>query len=426
MAEVKFPIPRSSDQDYYRALYEISEHHELREAGLSDLIIRFGSDFAPEFKANIEALKTSEDVGNMLTDTGQFVREMTLRGGSYSVTFVRQIDFNNGTSKTGSDIVVISSPDPHKNSLGAKLVKAIHGAVARFSFQNLRLFLDDQSTEHFRAREEALNRLESLQKQLIVDYHSRQKHQLDFLEEQRLATNVELQAAKEEHSRQINLEMAKLLEAKEELDARKKNLDDRQSTHVRRELREQLKKIIQQRQNEFALSKDARQRRIPVVVGYITLLTVLLGFSIFYSFRDATQASGVDYFITGPKIGMMIGFVVTFGFFLNWMNKWAQTHAEEEFKLRQFDLDFDRASWVVEMAFEWNDAKQSPIPESLAETLSSNLFGERSSSPDTAMTGSDAVAKALASLPNSSAEINFPGGKITLDKRAMRRARRHK
>ena len=39
-----------------------------------------------------------------------------------------------------------------------------------------------------------------------------------------------------------------------------------------------------------------------------------------------------------------------------------EQHAQTEFQLKQFELDMERASWIVETSLEWKDAKGTSIP----------------------------------------------------------------
>ena len=45
------------------------------------------------------------------------------------------------------------------------------------------------------------------------------------------------------------------------------------------------------------------------------------------------------------------------------------------------ELDIDRASWFVEMAFEWKDEKDEAIPDALIERLTQGLFAEPGGEP---------------------------------------------
>ncbi|MDW9434542.1 hypothetical protein NKY71_01735 [Sinorhizobium meliloti] len=68
------------------------------------------------------------------------------------------------------------------------------------------------------------------------------------------------------------------------------------------------------------------------------------------------------------------GFLGIISWDLRWMNRWFERLSENEFQLKQFELDITRAQWVVETAFEWKMSPQSPIPNPILENISRNLF----------------------------------------------------
>ena len=72
-----------------------------------------------------------------------------------------------------------------------------------------------------------------------------------------------------------------------------------------------------------------------------------------------------------------MGIAATIIFYIRWNDSWFRQHADEEFQLKRFELDIDRASWVVEMALEWKDEKGTEIPEELIERFTENLFKDQ-------------------------------------------------
>ena len=98
-------------------------------------------------------------------------------------------------------------------------------------------------------------------------------------------------------------------------------------------------------------------------------------------------------------------FVTTAVFFIKWNNQWFQRHANEEFQLKRMELDIDRASWFVEMAFEWKEEKGEDIPEALIERLTHGLFGETGG--DHAVEPSESVIHAL--LGAARLKVKLPG-----------------
>ncbi|RVL29647.1 hypothetical protein [Sinorhizobium meliloti] len=117
--------------------------------------------------------------------------------------------------------------------------------------------------------------------------------------------------------------------------------------------------------------------------------------------------------ITLALLGLM-------AWYLRWMNRWFERYADAEFHLKQFELDIDRASWVVEAALEWKLSQDRPMPEHLLETISRNLFskGEKDDSAD--MHPADYLASAI--LGRASAlNLKVPGGEISLTGRDLKK-----
>lgn len=109
--------------------------------------------------------------------------------------------------------------------------------------------------------------------------------------------------------------------------------------------------------------------------------------------------------------------------YLKWLNEWSSKHADTEFQLKQLELDVDRASWVVETSFEWNNAKGTTIPEPLLDAISRNLFigAERRNEP--APSAADTLASALIG-ESARIELNIGGHKIELDRKSAEKLKK--
>jgi len=95
-------------------------------------------------------------------------------------------------------------------------------------------------------------------------------------------------------------------------------------------------------------------------------------------------------------------------FYIRWSDDWSKRHAEEEFKLKRLELDFDRASWVVEMALEWSDEKDGAIPPELVDALTQNLFALESERGRARHPAEDVFATLLGA--STELTVPFPGG----------------
>ena len=94
-------------------------------------------------------------------------------------------------------------------------------------------------------------------------------------------------------------------------------------------------------------------------------------------------------------------------------------HADEEFRTKRFELDVDRASWLVEMALEWKDEKGTEIPKELLDRLSVNLFDKANETANATHPSEDI----LSALLSASAELNLnvPGiGTVRLDRKGAK------
>jgi hypothetical protein len=106
----------------------------------------------------------------------------------------------------------------------------------------------------------------------------------------------------------------------------------------------------------------------------MSLFGGLAGWFLFQSFTVQDSTLMIAAII--KQVAFTIMFVSTAYFFIRWNNQWFQRHANEEFRLKRMELDIDRASWFVEMAFEWKDEKGEEIPVELIERLTHGLFGD--------------------------------------------------
>jgi len=130
--------------------------------------------------------------------------------------------------------------------------------------------------------------------------------------------------------------------------------------------------------------------------GLIAIFVVLGSVSV-KEFYDVLQGNDLNkIIIAGIKQAVYsagaIGSVI---FMIRWMNRWFELHSQSEFELKHFELDMERASWLVETSLEWKDAKGTAIPPELLESLSSNLFSKEKEKIDPLHHPADQLASAL-------------------------------
>ncbi|RJF80922.1 hypothetical protein D3877_11850 [Azospirillum cavernae] len=121
-------------------------------------------------------------------------------------------------------------------------------------------------------------------------------------------------------------------------------------------------------------------------------------------------------------LGLTVAFLGLLTWYLRWMNRWFERHSEAEFQLKQFELDVDRASWVVETALEWRQEQQAPMPDHLIESISRNLFSRSEKDEAADMHPADYLASALLGRA-SGLKLKLPGADLEYDGKALKEAR---
>ena len=173
------------------------------------------------------------------------------------------------------------------------------------------------------------------------------------------------------------------------------------------------------RAEEFTLTENTKQSRAPIHILFI-LLMIVFGGSLIQSIYLGLIAS--DSITTANLIRLALsatGFTGVTIFYIRWNDNWFRQHADEEFSLKKLELDIDRASWVVEMAMEWQDEKGSELPEELINRLTKNLFNSDNTIKETKHPSED-LATALVSATNG-LSLRVPGlGQIELDRKGLK------
>lgn len=226
------------------------------------------------------------------------------------------------------------------------------------------------------------------------------------------------------------------VEAKERaLDEKLQVIDDRNNTHVRREIRNRMLDDVKQRINQFGVSKITADKRRPVLVGILALLTTFVGllgwtgyeiaamdsqyFSMLEAIRNISawgpekikaaglgadtiakvSATDVDrthlFWLWGRFTLFSFGLIGTILYYIKWQNRWAEQHIGSEFQLQQFYIDVNRANWVIESCLEWRKETDSAIPKELLGSITTGLFVNNQTEPERVIHPADELASAL-------------------------------
>ncbi|CAO3404271.1 hypothetical protein [Azospirillum palustre] len=249
----------------------------------------------------------------------------------------------------------------------------------------------------------------------------------------RVELENELKLSREKLEAEHKLRLDNLDEEKQDLEKRRKELDDRDNTHARRQIRADLKKRIEDHAKSFSLTDGTRTLRIPIhILTWIGLAA--LGGATYYFGADinhmVSEAAARDKAIGATEVvvlalkplGLTVAFLGLLTWYLRWMNRWFERHSEAEFQLKQFELDVDRASWVVETALEWRQEQQAPMPDHLIESISRNLFSRSEKDEAADMHPADYLASALLGRA-SGLKLKLPGADLEYDGKALKEAK---
>jgi hypothetical protein len=158
---------------------------------------------------------------------------------------------------------------------------------------------------------------------------------------------------------------------REKLEGEKKKFDDRDRTHVRRDLLDKLKQIIEkQREPKLSAATEAKQQKVEWTFRALMILAVLatIGFAV------AAGYSEIGWRFLIPAGAWSAIFLSTFFFYLRWCNHWFERHARAEFANSKFESDVTRASWLAELFFEWKEEKKLDFPAELITSFTQDLF----------------------------------------------------
>jgi len=311
-----------------------------------------------------------------------------------------------------------------------------------------------------------LSRLENLNADLLVKTQAKSQElessyieKLRELEEKYTERNSELnqqvdnkKASLDEGHEQRLSDLEKL---KSELDQRASLLDDRDNTHVRREIRDNMLNDVKSRIENFGVSEATGKKRTPVFIGMIALIATF-GLLLGYTFWEAgtvhketmfqleairnVSAIGVDgkeelglqpetwakvsatdidrsalHWIWIRMAVFSFGLIGSILYYIKWQNRWAEEHSHSEFQMQQFYIDVNRANWVLESCLEWRKETGSVIPTALLESITKNLFVNESKELEQVIHPSDELASALLGSA-SKLKMNVAGNEIEFDK----------
>ncbi|QJR36783.1 hypothetical protein [Gemmatimonas groenlandica] len=331
------------------------------------------------------------------------------------------------SSFPGTDAINVSIGDGIAVEDVAKTIGAARGAFEPYGAvgaESLDVALGPVLGEFYRRREASVNQIEQALRELVaqsVDARRELDRRAD-VERQNLLAEIDAERLKT--TAMLDARDNELREKDHALSAREATLDDRTNTHARREIHKELKAKFAERAESFSLTPETGAKRGVVQTAFWLLLLFTLAvatINIWEAVRLFDASTQPNWWLTTIASRGLISafaFIAAVVYYIRWADSWSERHAAEEFKLKRLELDMDRASWLVEMALEWQEKKGSQIPPELVLQLSRNLFSVESDNARVQHPAEDIAAAVLGSA--SSLRIALPGGEATFDRKALR------
>lgn len=406
MNAVTFNVVPETDKGYFDAFNRLKE-----EGGFSFTKAHFGE--VPEI--SIQELPTHKGLHEVLDQEVKAFPRITYHFGSQeSIRVERQPD-----ASSLYDKVTVSHGQQKDPVQFAKLCAAAQKHLGATSLSNLSNLLGPEAQRHFEAREAALAKLEKLTATLLQDVeNARQQREKEFSEKEKALEEKYEKRRSDLDQQQAEREKA-LQGRNDELDKLRKELDDRAAKHARRQHYKDIKEKFKSWSEQFQVTKGTSDLRKGVFWTTVILLLLFGGISGYFLFQSITAQDNTHLIAAIVKqITFTLLFVSTAFFFIRWNNQWFQRHANEEFRLKRMELDIDRASWFVEMAFEWKDEKGEEIPSQIIDRLTAGLFLEEGSEPSSEP--HDSLAQALLGASRFTVKLS-DGTEVEYDRKGVQK-----
>ena len=402
MSDYLMKIPRISDRSLINCMSKIyssfpnqPKKFVVRLIGGIDAGSVFDQEALPEILE--EALNYNTKLIN------QFNAEIA----QLSVTYMRG-GFNNQNSAVYDEIKIVPGNTTLKPKQKLNIISTLLKELNAFdpSREPSGILSEEQQSQldiHLSTIKTLEDRIAELSTKITNELlENSQKLQNDYIEKQ-AQLSKKYAEDRSEMEKEFNSRYDEIREKANILAKREQELDLKDNTTARRGLRNDFLKAITDRFSNFQLTDYTRKLRTPIHL----VCLLIIGLSIFASISFAKEFIGLlsseepipslILILLGTK---QIAFTLIAGstliFYLKWMYRWFDKHAQSEFHLKQLQFDFERANWLVETVLEWRKENQDKMPVELLLSLTNNLFsGGSYDNEDHTLHPSDQLAKAL-------------------------------
>lgn len=409
MSDQRIKIPRTSDQRIAEVFRALSVKYQVNSAGVSTL------GFGHVQVNNLQA-EPDGDWKSLLDHDSFLIDSISLQACGLNVAYVRGGRHAADQKSAVYDEVVITANNQQQASIAQKLELIAFLNTSLRSFEPGRLpgsDVNDAQSQLMAIHQSTLERLEKLNEDLVRQSTAFRQKLEDQYDSKVQSYEQDLREKLDGFETDYEKRLAEVDTRDETLQAKLSAIDDRDNTHVRREIRDRMLEDVKQRISKFGVSVTTERKRVPVFLGIAVLVSTFvvlliwtaleisavdrLSVSISAAVQDSTAASDKTglYLLWIRFTLFSLGLVGTLLYYIKWQNKWAEQHSNSEFQLQQFYIDVNRANWVIESCLEWRKDTDSPIPRELLASITNGLFVNNQVEPEKIIHPADELASAL-------------------------------
>ncbi len=162
----------------------------------------------------------------------------------------------------------------------------------------------------------------------------------------------------------------------------------------RHRLLEDLKAKLARPHKTLRLGRGFRWLRGTIFLFMVALILLFGGAAGYYLLQTFTATDTRTLVLAAVNQGVFTGlFVAAWVSFIQWHGRWLRRRAAEEFRLKRFELEIDRAGWLIEMAFEWREKFRTEIPADFSAILTGSFPHNVSNQGDLRLDVADVVSR---------------------------------
>jgi hypothetical protein len=171
----------------------------------------------------------------------------------------------------------------------------------------------------------------------------------------------------------------RLKQEEEAFRERIKSHDARESRYVRRDLLPELRKVLHELKS-VKLSPETKRKKWPVDLACAAFALLVVTGMAFEVYSLLSSSTGQRQVISSVLLAVSgLGLVSTFVYYLRFSTRWLEEHKNIEISYMKYEADMLRASWIVELLFEWEEmarrtGSDREFPKELIAGISRYMF----------------------------------------------------